>query len=107
MGRETGTAGAIVQVPLPTVPECAKPSVSSRGDGSAEADGVDEVEAAADDDGEAVRPADARAAGWAVAFAGVEDCCAEEPSGRAKPGWSLQIRRPTTIRSSATTSVVP
>ena len=106
-GRETGTAGAIVQVPLPTAPECAKPSVSSRGDGSAEPDGVDEAEAAADDDGEAARPADARTEDGAVAFAGVEDCCAEEPSGTAKPGWSPQTRRPTTIRSSATTSVVP
>lgn len=60
-GRETGTAGAIVQVPLPTAPECAKPSESSRGDGSAEADGVDEAEGVVEADGEAARLADARA----------------------------------------------
>ena len=106
-GRETGTAGAMVQVPLPTAPECAKPSESSRGDGSAEADGVDEAEGVAEADGEAARLADARAEGWAAALAGGEDWCAEEPSGRAKPGWSPQTRSPTTIRTSATTKVVP
>jgi len=102
-GRETGTAGAMVQLPLPTAPECAKPSESSCGDGSAEADGVGEAEGVA----EAVRVADARAEDWAVALAGVEDWRAEEPSGRAKPGWSPQTRSPTTIRASATTKVVP
>ena len=102
-GRETGTAGAMVQLPLPTAPECAKPSESSCGDGNAEADGVGEAEGAA----EAARVADARAEDWAVALAGVEDWRAEEPSGRAKLGWSPQTRSPTTIRASATTKVVP
>ena len=106
-GRETGTAGAMVQLPLPTAPECAKPSESSCGDGSAEADGVGEAEGVAEADGEAARLADARAEDWAVALAGVEDWRAEELSGRAKPGWSPQARSPTTIRASATTKVVP
>ena len=44
MGRETGTAGAIVQVPSPTASECANPSASSRGAGSIEADGVGEAD---------------------------------------------------------------
>ena len=106
-GRETGTAGAIVQVPLPTAPECAKPSESSCGGGRAEADGVGEAEEAADADGEGARLAEARAEDWAVACDAVADGLGEEPSGRAKPGWSPQARRLTTIRASATTKVVP
>ena len=92
---------------MPTAPECAKPSASSRGDGSAEADGVGEAEEVADGDGEAVRLADARAEDGAAAFAGVVDVLAEGLNGRAKPGWSPQTRRPTTIRASATTKDVP
>lgn len=86
-GRETGTAGAIVQVPLPTAPECAKPSESSCGDGRAEADGVGEAEEAADADGEGARLADARAEDWAVACDSVADGLGRSPAaGRNRGG---------------------